>query len=119
MKYIKAGEGREVIKKDYTKKIIFELSDFKQKGHLLQVVNNTAKTKQRLHFHKKQTEVWYILEGEAIWRINNKDYKVKPGDAFIIEPGDIHQADNDSDKDMKVLVFKIDLPKDDPDWYIP
>ena len=119
MKYVPVGNGRKIIKSDYSKEILLELKDFKQPGHLLQVVTNPAKTKQRLHYHKKQTEVWYVLQGEAIWKINNVDYKVKLGDSFIIEPGDIHQADNMSDRDMKVLVFKINLPLGDEDWYIP
>ncbi|MCL4364571.1 cupin domain-containing protein [Patescibacteria group bacterium] len=118
MKYISAGGGREVVKKDYKKRIIFELEDFKEPGHLLQIVNNFAKTKQSYHHHKKQTEVWYILEGDAIWRINGVEYRVKPGDAFIINPGDKHQADNQSNKDMKVLVLKINFPKDDEDFYL-
>lgn len=119
MKYVQAGKGRKVIKSDYSKEILLELVDFKQPGHLLQVVTNPARTKQRLHYHKKQTEVWYILQGKAIWKINNIEYKVQPGDSFIIEPGDAHQADNMGDEDMKVLVFKINLPENDEDWYIP
>jgi mannose-6-phosphate isomerase-like protein (cupin superfamily) len=119
MKYVSGGKGRVVTKSDYSKEILLELKDFKQPGHLLQVVTNTARTKQRLHYHKKQTEVWYILQGEATWIVNDIEYKVKPGDSFIIEPGDTHQADNMGDIDMKVLVFKINLPADDEDWYIP
>lgn len=119
MKYMSAGKGRVVNKSDYSKEILLELKDFKQPGHLLQIVTNPAKLKQRLHYHKKQTEVWYILEGESVWIVNGVRYNVKPGDSFIIEPGEAHQADNRGEKDMKVLVFKINLPADDEDWYIP
>ena len=119
MKYVPAHKTRKVIKPDYSKEILLELKDFAQPGHLLQIVTNPAKTKQRKHFHKKQTEVWYILQGNATWIINNVEYIVSPGDSFIIEPGDIHQADNMGDLDMKVLVFKINLPSDDEDWYLP
>jgi len=39
MIYKKAREGEWQIKKDYSKKIILSLTDFKQKGHLFQMVN--------------------------------------------------------------------------------
>ena len=59
----------EIVKKDYSKRIILSLADFKEKGHLLQTVTIPANTKQRKHFHHKQTEVFYILEGETIINI--------------------------------------------------
>jgi len=62
MKYASTQQGNEIIKKDYRKKIIFSLADFQEKGHLLQVVTIPPQTKQRLHSHNKQTEVFYILE---------------------------------------------------------
>ena len=97
--------------------VIFESKDFSSPGHLLQVVSNLAGKKLKAHFHKKQTEVWYFLEGNATWTINGVAYTVKPGDAFVIEPNDVHEVNNTNTTDCKVLVFKINLPKDDPDFY--
>lgn len=115
MKYSPSSEGEEIIKKDYSKKIIFSLADFQEKGHLLQIVTIPPKTKQRLHSHNKQTEVFYILEGETTITINGVDYPAKPGDAFICSPGDVHNLWNTSDKEFKLLVFKINLPENDDD----
>jgi hypothetical protein len=39
-------------------------------------------TRQRAHFHDKQTEVFHILEGEATITINDIDYLAQPGGAF-------------------------------------
>ena len=117
MKYKPKGEGKIVQKKDYSKRIIFSTKDFKEKGHFLQVVTIPAKTKQRLHFHKKQTEVYYVLEGEALLDMKEKEFLAKPGDAFICGPGDKHRVWNKSDKDFKLVVFKINLPKKyDTEW---
>ncbi len=74
-------------------------------------------TKQRLHLHREQTEVFYILEGVAVIQIRAQDYVARPGDAFICDPGDTHSLWNQSDEDFKVVVFKINKPEeDDTDW---
>jgi len=103
--------------KDYSKRVIFIPEDFQKEGHLLQVVTIPPKTKQRPHFHRKQTEVFYILKGEAYIYINNKEYLAKPGDAFICSPGDKHNLWNQTDKDFKLVVFKNDFPRgSDTEW---
>ncbi len=115
MKYRSVTEGEEVVKQDYRKRILFSRKDFDEKGHLLQVVTIPAYTRQRLHFHEKQTEVFYILEGEAILTINAVDYPARPGDAFICSPGDVHRVWNTSDREFKLVVFKINLPEEGED----
>lgn len=119
MKYQPQTTEGEMVKKDYSKRIIFPLSAFTQKGHLLQIVTIPPKTKQRMHSHQLQTEVYYILEGETVITINGTDYIAKPGDAFITEPGDVHNLWNKTEADFKLLVFKIDMPEnsDDTSWH--
>src|SRR5689334_667660 len=118
MKYKSASEGSFLQKKDYAKKILFSLNDFQQKGHQLQIVTIPPHTKQRMHSHNKQTEVFYILEGYCIITINNQDFDAKVGDSFICEPGDTHNLWNKSAAEFKLVVFKINLPEnsDDTNW---
>lgn len=117
MKYRPSGSGETVRSEDYSKRIIFSTEDFEQEGHLLQVVTIPPSTKQRLHSHREQTEVFYILEGEALMHIEGNEILAKPGDAFICSPGDQHTVWNQSDNDFKLVVFKISLPKEnDTDW---
>src|SRR5260370_29470964 len=118
MRYKNHKDGVVQQKKDYSKKIIFSLSDFLEKGHLLQEVTIPPLTQQRLHKHYKQTEVWYILEGECSIFINGKEYLSTSGDAFIASPGEPHQLWNKTNKDFKVVVFKINMPEDseDTEW---
>lgn len=73
MKHKKASDVKTVIKKDYSKKVYFDLEDFDEKGHLFQTVTIPPKTKQREHWHDKQTEVFFVLEGECHVFINGKD----------------------------------------------
>lgn len=115
MKYRSSIEGTEIVKPDYSKKIIFSPDDFDEKGHLLQVVTIPPNTRQRMHSHAEQTEVFYILEGEATIRVNDVDYLAKPGDAFICSPGEVHNLWNKTDKDFRLVVFKINLPEDGED----
>jgi quercetin dioxygenase-like cupin family protein len=110
MKYRASTEGEEIVQKDYRKKIIFSPDDFDEPGHLLQVVTIPPGTRQRMHSHEGQTEVFYILEGEATIKINNVDYLAKPGDAFICSPGDVHNLWNKTDKDFRLVVFKVNFP---------
>ncbi len=104
-------------RKDYVKKIIFSHDDFKEKGHVLQLVTIPPKTKQRLHFHHRETEIYYIIEGSASVLINDQEFAAKLGDAFITEPNDKHLVHNKSDKDFKLVVFKINMPKDNDDTF--
>jgi quercetin dioxygenase-like cupin family protein len=118
MKYRRSTEGKDIVRDDYRKKIIFSLDDFDEKGHLLQVVTIPPDTRQRLHSHDRQTEVFYILEGEATVTINDVDYPARPGDAFICSPGDVHNLWNKTTEDFRLVVFKINLPKgeEDTNW---
>jgi len=117
MKYKPWNSGETIREKDYSKRVIFSSDDFREPGHLLQVVTIPPRTRQRLHFHREQTEVFYIVEGEAAISINERDYQARPDDAFICSPGDRHSLWNQSDEGFKVLVFKINKPEeDDTDW---
>jgi quercetin dioxygenase-like cupin family protein len=116
-KYARAGSGETVQEVDYSKTIIFSGDDFQVPGHLLQVVIVPPQTRQRLHFHQQQTEVFYILEGQASIRLGSEDFLARPGDAFVCNPGDEHSLWNQSDQDFKLAVFKINAPvADDSVW---
>jgi len=112
MKYKPAGSGETVEEEDYTKTIIFCGGDFEEPGHLLQVVTVPARTRQRLHFHREQTEVFYVLEGHAVMDLAGQEFLARPGDAFICDPGDRHSLWNRSDEDFRLVVFKIRFPEE-------
>ena len=117
MKYRPAGSGDVVEEQDYSKIIIFSSDDFEVPGHLLQVVTVRPHTRQRLHLHRQQTEVFYVLEGQAVIKIGGEEFVARPGDAFVCSPGDHHSLWNRSDEDFRLVVFKINTPAvDDTDW---
>lgn len=119
MKYRSIGSAQEIIKKDYSKEILFTKEDFENNGHLLQIVTIPPHTKQRAHVHRTQTEVFYILEGEASIFMNSKEFISHSGDSFICEPGDKHFLWNKTGTIFKLVVFKINYPnnsEEDTEW---
>lgn len=118
MKYKSSEEGKVVQRQTHSKKILLGLDDFKEKGHLLQIVTippRDLSIKERFHYHNVQTEVYYVLEGVAEVFLNEEKFDAKPGDAFILEPGEKHHIMNRSEQDFKIAVFKINLPEDSDD----
>jgi quercetin dioxygenase-like cupin family protein len=118
MKYKSLSDTTIDVKKDYSKQIVFNPDDFLEKGHVLQIVTIPPQTRQRLHVHAKQTEIYYVLDGETVIHINGIEYHAKPGDAFICEPKDTHFLWNKSDKAFRLIVFKYnkDEHSDDTEW---
>ena len=117
MKYRPASSGEIIEEEDYSKTVIFSPQDFEEEGYLLQVVTVPPRTKQRLHHHRQQTEVFYVLEGRATIEISGEEYATGPGDAFICSPGESHSLWNQSDGVFKLAVFKINKPQgDDSVW---
>lgn len=119
MKYKKFSDGKLIQKQDYSKVVLFDLNDFKASGHWLQLVTIPPQTKQRAHVHHQQTEVEYVLDGEATFIINGEEILATKGDAFVIEPGDKHNVWNKSDVPCQILVFKINYPENgegDSEW---
>jgi quercetin dioxygenase-like cupin family protein len=111
MKHSPAGSGEVIQEEDYSKRILFSPEDFQDHGYRLQVVTVPPQTRQRLHLHRQQTEVFYVLEGQARIDIDGEEYLARPGDGFICSPGDRHSLWNQTEGDFKVVVFKIDKPE--------
>lgn len=58
------------------------------------------------HQHLKETEPYYILKGEADFIDNDKSVtKVGPGDCCIIEVGQYHSIENNSDEDVEFMAL--------------
>ncbi|MFP6856279.1 MAG: cupin domain-containing protein [Roseibacillus sp.] len=68
----------------------------------------------RPHFHKRTTELYYVLEGEGKVVLDGEEREVRPGTMIHIPPGVVHGAIGK----MRVLVVGIpDI--DDSDVFYP
>ena len=67
----------------------------------------------KLHYHKKLTEVYLILEGEGNMELDGKMVPVKPFTAIFIKPGCRHRAVG------KMRIVNVSIPAFDPEdeWF--
>ncbi len=72
------------------------------KINLVEVVANKP---AMCHFHRKTTEIYYVVEGEGWVRISGRAHGIKHGSRVIIQPGDCHQLLPKSGSTLKVLVM--------------
>ena len=52
----------------------------------------TVSEKSLTHYHKKMTEIYYILEGEGILELDDEKIKLQKGITVMIKPGCRHRA---------------------------
>ncbi len=62
------------------------------------------------HFHRRSTELYYVLEGQGSVRLDGVDHPVRQGSIVHIPPGVVHGAKGR----MRVLVVGVpDIAEDD------
>lgn len=62
------------------------------------------------HFHRRSTELYYVLSGEGTIRLNGREHPLHPGSLVHIPPGVVHSAQGK----MRVLVVGVpDIAEDD------
>ena len=89
-----------------------EICSGKVSLHLVEV-----KEDSELHYHKKQTEIYYILSGSGEIEINRKIKKVSEGDAIFIPAGVVHRPIPGPDK-MSLLNFVIPAFDSRDEWLV-
>jgi mannose-6-phosphate isomerase-like protein (cupin superfamily) len=67
----------------------------------------------RVHYHKRMTEIYYILEGEGQIELDGERHAVRPGDAVLVKPLCRHRAIG------KLRVLNLPVPAFDPEdeWF--
>ncbi len=68
------------------------------------------------HYHPKQTEFIYMLEGALTLKLEKGTITAEAGDLVVIEPGDVHAAANDGEITAKLLTVKVNGSPDDSVW---
>lgn len=96
----------------YVKDVPFSEKDLHCAGTKFQIVKFRPHTSIKPHYHKKTYEIFYIRSGTGILNLNNKEFRCRPDDFFLCEPGDIHEFINDRDDDFVILIFKTNEVED-------
>jgi mannose-6-phosphate isomerase-like protein (cupin superfamily) len=67
----------------------------------------------RVHYHKKLTEIYLVLEGEGYLELDGEKIPVKKNSTVMIKPGCRHRAVG------KLKIVNVSVPSFDPDdeWF--
>lgn len=67
----------------------------------------------QVHYHKKMTEIYLVLEGEGFIELDGERHPVKPMTSIFIKPGCRHRAVG------KLKIINIPVPAFDPhdEWF--
>ena len=67
----------------------------------------------RVHYHKKLTEIYYVLEWEGVVELDGDSISVRPGSSVLIKPGCRHRAVG------RLRIVNMVIPAFDPEdeWF--
>tara|TARA_B110000438_G_scaffold167242_1_gene159928 strand:+ start:1522 stop:1761 length:240 start_codon:yes stop_codon:yes gene_type:complete len=69
--------------------------------------------KSRVHYHKKMTEIYYVLEGEGSFELDGESVPVSPGSAVLIKPECRHRAVGN----LKIINVPIPTFDEEDEWF--
>lgn len=62
-------------------------------------------TKEKLHFHSKAQQFFYILKGEALFYLEKELITIKQQEGIHIKPGTKHFIENRTNSEIEFLVI--------------
>ncbi len=67
----------------------------------------------RMHYHKRMTEIYLVIEGEGFLELDGEKISVRPMTAVLIKPGCRHRAIG------KLKIINVPIPAFDPEdeWF--
>jgi len=76
----------------------------------------TLSANAQVHYHKRQTEVYYFLEGDGQIELDGEQQAVRPGTAVLIPPGVRHRAIVKPGGEMTLLNFVMPAFDPEDEW---
>jgi len=58
------------------------------------------------HYHNQVEETFYFLCGSPKIIVERQEFRVRPGDAFLIEPKEKHDLINDTQENTRAVIIK-------------
>jgi mannose-6-phosphate isomerase-like protein (cupin superfamily) len=79
------------------------------KSESLSVIKETMPpgTKEKLHYHEKALQFFYIISGIATFETDEQSYTVVQGKGITIRPGTRHRIINIEDTDLEFIVVSV------------
>jgi len=63
------------------------------------------------HKHVGVEELYYVMDGEGMVRVNDEAAAVKKGDAIVMAPQDVHSFENTGETPLELLVVAAAMEK--------
>ena len=58
-----------------------------------------------LHYHKSTQETYFILKGECMMKVDDREFGLLPGQACWIEAGEVHQIRNIGETELVFIAL--------------
>jgi quercetin dioxygenase-like cupin family protein len=97
--------------KSYKKRIL--LDELEGKINLIEDVVIVPKGEVPCHKHDFTDEIFYVTKNSAIMIVNGKEFEVHPEDMIYVSKNESHGFRNESDREFKMIVSKINFKKGD------
>ncbi|MDP2685050.1 MAG: cupin domain-containing protein [bacterium] len=98
---------------DYYKQVIIDPSINKDADFLIQKVRVKPNTTAKLHYHKKQLEIFIITKNSGYFMIDDQRIEVKAGDRIQVEPLEKHTVGNDNPEELEFIAIKLNYDQKD------
>ena len=72
-------------------------------GHSLAHVTLPPGKSSEAHYHRESEETYYVLQGRGWMEIDGDEFPLEPGQALLIEPGEVHKISNHGESDLEFL----------------
>jgi quercetin dioxygenase-like cupin family protein len=63
------------------------------------------------HGHAGVEEIYYVMEGEGVVRVNDESAPIRKGDAVPVLTGNVHSIENTSGGDLELMVVGVAMEK--------
>jgi mannose-6-phosphate isomerase-like protein (cupin superfamily) len=65
------------------------------------------------HMHRQVEETFYFTDGGGVFVVDGLEYDITPGDAFRVEPGEVHDVRNSGQEPLDGIFIKHTYRPDD------
>jgi len=111
MKYFEAKKYKWIRGESYKKKIILE--KLEDKINLVEEVIIEPLGNIPLHKHQFTSEIFYILEGDGVLKLKDKEVEIFRGDLIKIDKEELHAFRNKKNSLFRMFCFKINFREGD------
>lgn len=63
------------------------------------------------HTHQDMYEIFFVDTGIATFKINGTPHQLEEGSCITVEPGEAHEVSNQSNTDIIITYFGVEIPK--------